>query len=166
MAGCGGCWAAATGLTTYTRWCIADEIEAGKVVRRVVMVRGVELRSGQDNSIDRMGLWAKLAQCWPEPFETAWNPDSPLVVHRGIAEVAEGVWDDIQAYVKHRPPTAQLTFGGHSLGVRDGGALAIRSSFTSHQYLFETERTPPSTPRCAGPARACIRPTQVRKSQA
>jgi len=125
------------GLTTYTRWCIADEIKAGKVVRRVVMVRGVELRSGQDNSIDRMGLWAKLAQCWPEPFETAWNPDSPLVVHRGIAEVAEGVWDDIQAYVKHRPPTAQLTFGGHSLGVR-----AMPTALSHSRYARVSENPP------------------------
>lgn len=118
---------ALAGLTTYTRWCIADEVKAGKVVRRIIMVRGVELRSGQDNSIDRLGLWAKLAQCWPEPFEpdSMIHPSAPLVVHQGIADVAEGVWHDIQAYVKHRPVDAQLTFGGHSLGVRTRTSIGL-----------------------------------------
>jgi len=152
-----GLFCVAEGLTKYTRWCIADETQNGKVVRRHVMVRGVELRSGQDNSIDRLGLWSKLAQCWPAPFEKDRLPaDASLVVHRGIAEVAEGVWQEVQAFVQLRPQGAQISFGGHSLGGAVGLLLMC--------YCRTRLRLPPEAiaPAWTFGAPACLAQEQMR----
>eukprot|EP00959_Pyramimonas_sp_CCMP1952_P340476 7131442-Pyramimonas_sp.AAC.1 len=111
-----GLFFVAEGRTEYTKWCIADELKGGVVSRRHVLVRGVELKGGMD-SIDRVGLWSKLAQCWPVPFERQYTPeDCPLVVHQGVAEVAEGVWAQVRTFVQHRPRGSEIIFGGHSLG--------------------------------------------------
>jgi len=111
-----GLFFVAEGRTEYTKWCIADELKNGVVSRRHVLVRGVELRGG-DTGVDRVGLWSKLAQCWPVPFEREFTPDDcPLVVHQGVAEVAEGVWKQIRTFVQHRPRGSEIVFGGHSLG--------------------------------------------------
>jgi hypothetical protein len=111
-----GLFFVAEGWTEYTRWCIADELKGGTVIKRHVLVRGVELKVG-DHPIDRMGLWSKLAQCWPVPFERHFTPASyPLVVHQGVAEVAEGVWEQVRTFVQHRPKASYIVFGGHSMG--------------------------------------------------
>ncbi|KAK3275094.1 hypothetical protein CYMTET_16756 [Cymbomonas tetramitiformis] len=131
----------AEGTTQYTRWCIADEFDVqGNVTIRHILVRGVDWKD--EKKVDRMQLWRKLAEFWPVPFERHSTPqDMPLVVHYGIKQVAEGVWKEVEPYLKSRPRSARISCSGHSLG---GAVALLLMCFCRTRLLLPTRELLPT----------------------
>ena len=90
---------------------------AAPVPERLIFSRGVSWGSPD---LDAMRVWRGLLNAWPSPFlPDRTRPRGALVAHRGVAEMAEELWEDLRPHIAGAPGTIQLA--GHSLG----GSLSL-----------------------------------------
>ena len=109
----------AEGVTSCTRWYVCDKVEregggGGVTTQRWVVVRGA---AWNNEAVDRVKLSYQISRAWPQPL----HPAVPVVIHTGVAEMADEFWPEVSPWIASVPASAKMCFAGHSLG----GSMAM-----------------------------------------
>jgi len=110
-----------------------DERDAsGAVVARHVVCRGVSMRDAD------VWLGPRLGRALPRQI----SPGDGVVCHAGVLDLAEHLFDagGVRALVEELPPTAKLSFAGHSLG---GSIACAFLALARLRLRFPSERLLP-----------------------
>ena len=93
-----------------------DEIKPGKDIPvRTIIIRGFD---ASDDRVDRELLFTEICNLKSQPFD---EKIPELLVHRGMFQLAEEVYKDVQKYINWSAPAQKIILTGHSVG----GSISI-----------------------------------------
>ena len=92
-----------------------DDKKPGKDIPvRTIIIRGFD---ASDERVDREQLFTEICNLKSQPFDEV--PE--LLVHRGMYQLADAVYKDVQKYIDWSAPAQKIIFTGHSVG----GSISI-----------------------------------------
>ena len=122
----------ANGITADVAWMVTDSVGFEEDYRKVqpasdvppgerlepILVRTVTLRGfdASDESVDRERLLNKIVGARKSPLG-----DPAVMVHKGLLEIAEVIYDDVVPLIDLAAPTHKVVLNGHSVG----GSLSV-----------------------------------------